>query len=180
MISSLIGLGASLVIPKIMMQLREQKIRVVHAMPGRLRLQCDSWKNEVVANSLNQNIVKHPLVLNVTASPVTGSLIIEFVIPHISHQELDELIQFIVQTASDAVLHLDAKLMNGMQKTLNAVDHGIKKQTNGIIDFDSLIVSLLVIKGAGALEISRFFHKSILLGLYDHKRKKKGIDICLR
>lgn len=166
MISSLIGLGASLIIPKIMTQLREQKIRVVHAMPGRLRLQCDSWKNEAVVNSLNQNIVKHPLVLNAVASPITGSLTIEFVIPHISHQELDELMQFIVQTASDAVLQMDAKLMNRMQKTLNVVDHGIKKQTNGIIDFDSLIVSLLLIKGAGSFKKSPAFSTSLFYWAY--------------
>ena len=85
-----------------MSQFRDQKIKVVHAMPGRLRLQCDSWKNDIVANALSKNVEKYPLILSSKASPITGSLTLEFVIPHISQQELDELMQFIVQTASDA------------------------------------------------------------------------------
>ena len=46
MMSTLVGIGASIIAPKLMSQFRDQKVKVVHAMPGRLRLQCDSWKNE--------------------------------------------------------------------------------------------------------------------------------------
>ena len=35
--------------------------------------------------------------------------------------------QFIVQTASDALLYTDAALMKGMQNTLGFIDRGIKK-----------------------------------------------------
>ena len=43
--------------------------------------------------------------------------------------------KFIVQTASDAILDNDAKLMRGIQKTLGTVDKGIKKnkQTDWLI-----------------------------------------------
>src|SRR3954447_20620614 len=111
LISTLVGLGLSLITPKVMSQFRDQKIKVVHAMPGRLRLQCDSWKNNVVANALSKNLEKNPLILSTKASPITGSLTLEFVIPHISQQELDELMQFIVQIATDALLYTDAHLM---------------------------------------------------------------------
>ena len=102
LISTLVGIGTSLITPKMMSQFRDQKVKVVHAMPGRLRLQCDSWKDDIVAKALSKNVEKHPLILSSKASPITGSLTLEFIIPHISQQELDELMQFIVQTASDA------------------------------------------------------------------------------
>ena len=50
----------SLVTPKIMSQFRDQKIKVVHAMPGRLRIQCDSWKDDTVAKALSKNVEKYP------------------------------------------------------------------------------------------------------------------------
>lgn len=145
--STIMGIGASLIIPKVMSQFRDQKVKVVHALPGRLRLQCDSWKNDIVANALSKNIEKYPLILTSEASSITGSLTLNFVVPHISQQELDELMQFIVQTASDALLYTDATLMKGMQKTLGFVDREIKKQTNGFTDFDSLFALFLLGKG---------------------------------
>ena len=68
------GRGASIIAPKLMSQFRDQKVKVVHAMPGRLRLQCDSWKNDIVAKALSNHVEKHPLILSSEASPITGSL----------------------------------------------------------------------------------------------------------
>lgn len=65
---------------------------------------------------------------------------LQFVVPHINQEELDELMSYIVQIASNAILNKDATLMNGMTNTLRFVDKGIKKQTNGFADFDSLFV----------------------------------------
>ena len=77
LISTLMGIGTSLVTPKVMSQFRDQKVKVVHAMPGRLRIQCDSWKDDIVANALSKNGEKFPLVLSSEASPITGSLTID-------------------------------------------------------------------------------------------------------
>lgn len=160
------GIGLSLVTPKIMSQFRDQKIKVVHAMPGRLRLQCDSWKDDTVADALSNHVENYPLILSAKASPITGSLTMEFIVPHISQQELDELIQFIVQTASDAILHTDAKLMRGFQNTLGTVDKGIKRQTNGLVDFDSLFVLFLLVKGVHSFGHSLAFSSSLLYWAY--------------
>ena len=160
------GIGLSIVTPKIMSQFREQKIKVLHAMPGRLRIQCDSWKNDTVANALNKNIEKHPFILSAKASSITGSLTIEFIMPHISQQDLDELMQLIVQTASDAIVHTDAKLIRGFQKTLGTLDKGIKRQTNGLADSDSLIVLFLLLKGVQSFSHSPAFSSSLLYWAY--------------
>ncbi|MCM3766434.1 HMA2 domain-containing protein [Neobacillus niacini] len=173
--STIIGLGASLVAPKIMSQFRDQKVKVLHAMPGRLRLQSDSWKNEIVAKALSNQIVKSPLVLSSQASAITGSLTLHFVVPHISQQELDDLLQFIVQTASDALLNADAALMRGMQKTLGIVDTGIKRQTNGFADFDSLFVLFLLGKGIHAFSNTPAFSASLFYWAYSIiKQKERG------
>ena len=175
MMSTFVGIGASIITPKLMSQFRDQKVKVVHAMPGRLRLQCDSWKNDIVAKALSTHIEKHPLLLASKASPITGSLTLEFVAPHISQQELDELMQFIVQTASDALLYTDATLMKGMQNTLGFIDQGIKKQTNGFADFDSLFALFLLGKGIHAFSNTPAFSSSLLYWAYTII-KGKGSD----
>ncbi|MFJ5623342.1 HMA2 domain-containing protein [Peribacillus loiseleuriae] len=175
MMSTIMGIGASLITPKVMSQFRDQKVKVVHAIPGRLRLQCDSWKNDIVAKALSNHVEKHPLILTSEASPITGSLTLNFVVPHISQQELDELMQLIVQTASDALLYTDAALMRGMQKTLGLVDRGIKKQTNGFADFDSLFALFLFGKGIHAFSNAPAFSSSLFYWAYTII-KGKGSD----
>lgn len=175
MMSTLVGIGASLITPKVMSQFRDQKVKVIHAIPGRLRLQCDSWKNNIVANALSKNVENYPLVLTSEASPITGSLTLTFVVPQISQQELEELMQYIVQTASDALLLTDATLMKGMQKTLVFVDRGIKKQTNGFADFDSLFAFFLLGKGIHAFSNAPAFSSSLFYWAYTII-KGKGSD----
>lgn len=170
--STIIGLGASLIAPKVMSQFRDQKVKVLHAMPGRLRLQCDSWKNEIVAKALSDEIVKSPLIISSQASHITGSLTLHFGVPHISQQELDEILQFVVQIASNALLHTDAVLMRGMQKTLGIVDIGIKKQTNGFADFDSLFVLFLLGKGIHAFSNTPAFSASLFYWAYSIIKQK--------
>lgn len=155
-----------------MSQFRDQKIKILHAMPGRLRIQCDNWKNEIVANAINNNVINSPLIQSCQASSVTGSLTINFVVPHISQQELDELMEFIVQVASDALLSTDAKIMKGMQKTLETVDIGIKKQTNGFADFDSLFVLFLLGKGIHAFSNAPAFSASLFYWAYSIIKQK--------
>jgi hypothetical protein len=164
--STIVGIGASLIAPKVMSQFRDQKVKVLHAMPGRLRLQCDSWKNNIVANALKNNLEKYPLILTSEASHITGSLTLKFVVPHISQQELDEIMQIIVQTASEALLYTDATLMREMKKTLSLVDKGIKKQTNGFADFDSLFVLFLLGKGIHAFSNAPAFSASLFYWAY--------------
>lgn len=175
MMPTLVGIGASLITPKLMAQFRDQKVKVVHAMPGRLRLQCDSWKNDIVSNALSTHIEKHPLISSSKASPITGSLTLTFIVPHISQQELDELMQYIVQTASDALLSTDAMLMKGMQNTLGFIDQGIKKQTNGFADFDSLFALFLLGKGIHMFNSTPAYASSLLYWAYTIV-KGKGSD----
>ncbi|MFJ7932182.1 HMA2 domain-containing protein [Peribacillus sp. NPDC096448] len=172
MVPTLVGIGASLIAPKIMSQFRDQKVKVIHAMPGRLRLQCDSWKHTIVAEALGKQVQSHPLILTSKASEITGSLVIEFIVPHISQDELDEIMTNIVQIASNAILHKDAMLMNGMKNTLQFIDKGIKKQTNGFADFDSLFILFLLGKGIQSFGNAPAFSASLLYWSYSIMKNK--------
>lgn len=167
MLPTVIGLGVSFIAPKIMSQFRDQKIKVVHAMPGRLRIQCDSWKHRIIAHALTEEVKKHPLILTSEASELTGSLLLQFVVPHINQEELDELMSYIVQIATNAILNKDATLMNGMTNTLGFIDKGIKKQTNGFADFDSLFVLFLLGKGIQTFGSAPAFSASLLYWSYN-------------
>lgn len=166
MISTFVGLGASLLAPKLLSQLRDQKIKILHAMPGRLRIQCDKWKSELVASHLQKKISSLPLVATCKASGVTGSILIEFIVPTITEQEFDELMQFIVQEASDAILDTDAKMMRTMQQSITMIDRGIKRQTNGFADFDSLFVLFLLGKGIHSFSTAPAFASNLLYWAY--------------
>lgn len=157
-----------------MSQFRDQKIKILHAMPGRLRLQCDSWKSEIVAKALEDKLLNNPLIKSTKSSHIMGSLTLQFVVPHISQQELDELMQTIVQVASDALLETDATIMKGMQKTLQVVDVGIKKQTNGFADFDSLFVMFLLGKGIHAFSNAPAFSASLFYWAYSIIKQKES------
>ena len=62
------------------------------------------------------------------------------------------------------LLYTDANLMRGMQKTLGIVDKGIKKQTNGFADFDSLFVLFLLGKGIHSFRMLRHFRPVYSIG----------------
>ncbi|TYR81469.1 hypothetical protein FZC66_06380 [Priestia megaterium] len=173
MIPTLVGIGASLIAPKIMSQFRDQKVKVLHAMPGRLRIQCDSWKHRIVANALTERVQNHPLILTSKASEITGSLTLQFVVPHISQEELDDVINQAVQIAAEAILHKDALMMNGMKHTLGFIDKGIKKQTNGFADLDSLLVLYLLGKGVQTLGSAPAFSASLLYWSYTIIKSKE-------
>ncbi|MRX73807.1 hypothetical protein GJU40_16820 [Bacillus lacus] len=173
MISTLIGMGGSLLAPKILSQLRDQKINILHAMPGRLRIQCDNWKSEEVASHLQHKINHLPIVATCKASSITGSILIEFILPYMSEQELDELMKFIVQEASEAILEIDAKITRTMQKSLTIIDKGIKRQSSGLADLDSLLVLFLLGKGIHSFHTAPAFSGSLLYWAYTIIRGKE-------
>ncbi|MBY0123765.1 HMA2 domain-containing protein [Bacillus sp. S/N-304-OC-R1] len=174
MISSLVGLGASLLAPKIFSYINDQKVEVVHAMPGRVRLKCDQWKNEIVAKHLETTFEQLEIVKHVSASPITGSLLIEFVVPALSPQEFDELLKLAVNTSVNAFPYVDAQLMKTMKNTVSTVDGLIKKRTSGKADVDSLLSLFLLIFGISGFSANPAFSSSLLYWSYTIITKEKG------
>ncbi len=87
---------------------------------------------------------------------------------------------YIVQIAANAILNKDATLMNGMTNTLGFIDKGIKKQTNGFADFDSLFVLFLLGKGIQTFGSAPAFSASLLYWSYNiikDKGKRIGDDV---
>jgi hypothetical protein len=176
MISSLMGLGASLIAPKLFSYINDQKIEVVHAMPGRVRLKCDQWKVEAVSSHLEQTFRQLHIVKHVEASPITGSLLIEFVVPNLTSQQFEELLELAVNTSVNAFPHVEAQLMKTMKNTISSVDGLIKKRTAGKADVDSLLSLFLLIYGVIGLPANPAFSSSLLYWSYTIITKEKGND----
>ena len=80
-------------------KLGKYDIKMVHFIPGRIRLQSPRWKTNV---TLIEKVVKElqaqPLVFSVQPTPVTGSLVITYDSTYITNiQELDSWFQVLDQ-----------------------------------------------------------------------------------
>lgn len=174
MMQTLIGLGASLIAPSLMKKLKDQKVQVVHAMPGRVRLQSHHWKNEQIASELESKFSTIPLVKNVSASGITGSLLLEFTSDHLTPEQFDEIVQLAVTTSTECYSYIDSKMKNTMKKGVHSVDTMIKKQTGGNADVESLLVLGLLFKGATGFATNPAFASSLLYWAYTLLTREDG------
>ncbi|KGX91061.1 hypothetical protein N781_04945 [Pontibacillus halophilus JSM 076056 = DSM 19796] len=174
MIQTLIGLGASFAIPSLMKRLKDQKVQVLHAMPGRVRLQSDHWKDDHIAVALEEQFSTISIVKNVRASGTTGSLLIEFTTPHLTSQQFDEVVQLAVDTSTRAYRHVDASLTKSMRHGVDSLDQLIKKQTGAKTDLDSLIVLGLLVKGTTGFATNPAFASSLLYWAYTILKREDG------
>lgn len=166
MMSSLIGIGTSIFAPKLLSQIKDQKIQILHAMPGRIRLQCNQWKNQEIATSLETSFKKIPIVKHVNSSPLTGSLLLEFHVQHIEPKDFDQLMQYAVNVSVSTYPYIESKLMKTMRGTVNSFDGLIKKRSSGKIDIDSLLLLLMLGKGVSGFKNNPAFSSSLLFWAY--------------
>ncbi|MFJ5623343.1 HMA2 domain-containing protein [Peribacillus loiseleuriae] len=72
-------------------KLGKYDIKMVHFIPGRIRLQSPRWKtNALLIEKVVKELQSQPLVFSVQPTPVTGSLVITYDSTYITNvQELD-------------------------------------------------------------------------------------------
>ncbi|RBW68760.1 HMA2 domain-containing protein [Bacillus taeanensis] len=174
MLSSFLGLGASFAAAKLMKNIQHHNVQVLHAMPGRVRLQCDRWKDAEITKALEEALEAKNIVRAVRANPVTGTLVLEFKVQHLSAEEFDELIQHAVQTTTETYGQIDSKVTKTMRGAVNRVDENIKKQTAGTVDIDALLILLLVGKGISGFKGNPAFSSSLLYWAYNLLQKERG------
>ncbi|MFC0524478.1 HMA2 domain-containing protein [Pontibacillus salicampi] len=174
MIQSILGIGASLAAPSIMKRLKDQKVQVLHAMPGRVRLQCNHWKNHTIAEELEEQFSYFPIVQSVRASGITGSLLLEFTTPYLTSEQFDEIVQAAVNISTDAYRYTEAAMKASMRNGLSSVDHLVKKQTGGKADIDSLLTLFLLMKGTTGFAANPAFASSLLFWAYTLMTKESG------
>ncbi|MBM4764529.1 HMA2 domain-containing protein [Bacillus sp. B15-48] len=174
MIQTLIGLGASFFAPTIMKKLKDQKVQVLHAMPGRVRLQSNHWKENLIATALEEKFSALPIVKNVAASGITGSLLLEFNAQHLTPEQFNEIVQLAVNTSIENYPNIDSKMMKTMKNGVNSVDQVIKKQSGGIADIDSILIIWLLFKGATGFTKNPAFASSLLYWAYTMIKKEGG------
>ena len=166
MMNTILGFGATLLAPSFMKKMTDQKVTVLHASPGRLRLQCDKWKNEPTSRNLEKGFSRIPLVKRQSASPITGSLLLEFTNPTVTQEQFDEIVQFAVEVSAATYQELPSSLETVLKNSVSTVDHTLKKHSAGSLDLDSLLSVGLLVGGISRLAVNPAFGASMLYWCY--------------
>ncbi|MDQ0242761.1 hypothetical protein J2S09_000297 [Bacillus fengqiuensis] len=164
--STLLGLGAYMIAPKIIGKMREQKIQVVHAIPGRLRLQNVRWKDQQAAAYMENVLKQHPLIGACQVSPITGSMLLEFTNPYLQQSELDEILQLVTDVTVESFSVINDKLMNTMKGTFDRINGNVKKTTNGYTSVDSLLIVYFLFQGLRSFPANPAFASSLFYWAY--------------
>ena len=164
--SSIIGISTYMVAPKLIGKLREQKIEIVHAMPGRLRLRNNSWKNYQVALFIELKMSEHPLVKSAKASPITGTLLIEFTDLYLQQTQIDEIFHIATNSTIEGFAKADDKAMAVLNNTFNNVNGNVKKLTNGYVSVDSIMIAYFLFRGIKSYSINPAFATSLFYWVY--------------
>jgi hypothetical protein len=93
-----------------------QKVNIVHAIPGRIRLQCNQWKNDKVSHSLELKFREHSLVDRVSVSPITGTLLLELKVKYLTKVQFNQLVQHAVDAASP---HKEGNYIGKIKETVS-------------------------------------------------------------
>jgi hypothetical protein len=147
-------------------------VRVVHALPGRIRLHISEMKaNPTLAADIEQRLTGRPGFDQVLTNPLTGSLLLHFdarrrdsAVAHLT----DSLPGF---SAQDLEKGLEASKNGEATKALYAgdvsalfrhLDKRIEKRT-GVVDLRLLVPVCLALMAAGALILAALRRKSVPL-----------------
>ena len=176
--STLLGLGAYLVIPKVVGKLREQKIQVVHAVPGRLRLQNNRWKDKQVGAYIEKVLQKDPLIKTCRVTPITGSLTLEFTSSYLQQEELDKILQLVTDTTIESFSYTNDKTLQTMSGLFNGVNQNVKKMTNGYASIDSMMIIYFIFQGLRSFPVNPAFASSLFYWAYTvlKNSEEKGGD----
>lgn len=172
MMNTLVGFGATLFAPRLLQGVQEQKVNVLHASPGRLRLQCDKWKNNIAARLMEERFRSIPLIKNASASSVTGSLLLEFKVPTLTQEQFDAIVQTAVDASVAAYNEMPGNLSKVLNRSLDTVDVTLKKQSGGNLDVDGVLSVLLLFGGITTFPANPAFASSMLYWSYSIIRRQ--------
>jgi hypothetical protein len=175
-ISPWLGMAGSIIGSRLFSNYSTQKVHVVHAMPGRIRIQCDQWKSKEVAQSIKSAFSGHSLVSQTNVSPVTGSLLLEFNVPHLTKEQLDQIIQHAVNASVSAYPRKKSDLLKSLKGVVKKVDGTIKTKTFGKADLNSILILFLFGKGLSVLKRNPSFAVGLLLWAYGLLTREEDND----
>ncbi|MCL1948777.1 MAG: hypothetical protein FWF59_03495 [Turicibacter sp.] len=167
MINALFGLGASLAASKLMGALKNQKVNVLHASPGRVRLQCDRWKHAETARCLESAFKGLSLVREARATAVTGSLLLVFTGKTLTAKQFDEVVRHAVKISESALPEVKSDMMKLLETGALGLDKAVKIQSGGHADLDSLLVLALLVNGGLVFAANPSRAVSLALGAYN-------------
>lgn len=166
MFNTILGVGAYFLAPKLLTQVQEQKVNVIHASPGRVRLKCSRWKNSETAKNLTAVFSSIPIIKDVEASPITGSLLLTFYTETLTQEQFDDIVKNAVETSIATYPELRSDLMNILKNVINTIDMTFKKQTGAKADLDSLLSVVLIVNGLLGFSVNPVFSSTLLYWAY--------------
>ena len=146
MLAAFSGTIISLIGNFVLNKLSTLNVNVVHAMPGRVRLQSNAWKNEHVSAVLVDALQQHPLIAEAGCSPVTGSVVIHFKEARLTNTQFQDVVEASVQATRKAVVAKRSETTRLMAGTVSGVNRKIKERTNGLLDLPAVIVLVLLLQ----------------------------------
>jgi hypothetical protein len=146
-------------------------IRVVHAIPGRIRLKIQKLKNDPAAvNEVVARLRKLPGIDRVEASPTTGSVVVSYgtsasgsddITPGLSEAfghtlfpgaDPAELRRQLTQRTNGSAV--PTPLASRIQSFLGGIDYGVERASRGTIDLRVLVPIALFCAGLAILSTS--------------------------
>jgi hypothetical protein len=145
----------SLVSGAMMKSICALNIRVLHAMPGRMRLQCNAWKSEPVAEGVADSLRRYSFVERVNISPVTGSLLLQFTQKHLSRKQVDKVMDLLAKQTMAGIEKEVSSSTLLMGRIVNHLDSQVKVASNGIFDLLSLFIIALTAQAVRGFSSNR-------------------------
>ena len=177
MLSIIGGTVASFIGSNLLSNLSTLKVNVIHAMPGRVRLQCNTWKNEKVAAVLAESMKRHPLVKDASCSSITGSMVISFKELYLTNQQFQEVVEGAVKATGKAVTSKKSETTNKLIQVMSGLNRQVKISTKGLLDIPAIIILALTISGIRNLNINKSNSVRELLWAYRLLRGEEGRHI---
>jgi hypothetical protein len=133
---------------------RRDRLRLVSHFPGRLRVRAETFRVlPEVADSVVTSISEEPGVQEVTASPVTGSLLVVY---EPRELQLPRLVQLLVRAGELGGIEVDASedwskhptQGTRVRETVGAWNEAVQKMTGGKLDLRAAVPGSLAATGA--------------------------------
>ena len=149
------GTIAALIGNSLLTKLSTLNVNVIHAMPGRIRLQCNTWKNEALVKTLMETMNEQQLIAKVECSSITGSMVIYFKEQYLTSQQFQGVVETAVKATRKGMTEKKSEATASMVKAMNAVNRQVKVSTKGMFDIPALIILALTIHSLKTFSINR-------------------------
>ncbi len=140
--------------------LRSGPVRTEHALPGRVRFLVPSLAgNEPGTTSLQERLSTLPGVQSVRVTATTGSVLIHYREEQVQAELLFAAIVRLLGLDDEIAKSPKPVIARELRTIVDSLNRAVYEQTNGLLDFSSLL--LIILAGVGASKLFREGAKAV-------------------